>query len=362
MQSDAVARMTAACSGAGMPVLRFAASPMWPDTVRESLLRNASAYWALFDEFLADAAGAGCEHLLPIIFASPFAFADALNWEPLGDVMANGSTSSARLAMFGFARDLVARLATSPAVVAFDLFDGLNELADCNMMVHNPYVAPARGTPVQRTLRDNFSTDVMIAFQGDVAATVRAADGLLRRPVSSGHNAPRTIATALRASYHAVPQPPESALPNDTLSQFVDIAAVQSGGMDWLSVHVMGGVGGGDNVRWNVTDPLDTTIITAAAEAARRVQQPLFLGAIGDPNSGNRSYISRVVEVMGAADAQAMVRAAGVLRALFASLHGHAPPSPRMPSLHPPRSARGCGSTTRWARPIPHKSSPLTPP
>ena len=251
--SRGLSAASAACA-LNMTLVRFAASPQYPDTVG-LWATNGTRYWELTDGVIHGLAAAGCAHLVPTFFHNPYAFPDYARsgLGAMARVARNESTDSAaalawRLTL-SYIDDFVGRYGGLVSIVAWELSHELNLLfdvdangaqallIDAGSAPSPPWVLPANGTKRERDGSDSITTDLGVGLLRGWAARVRAADRMpLRRPVSSGFAVPRVNAQALRLS-GVLHVDTSAAGGPDTAAQFVDWLNYTHADMDWISLH-----------------------------------------------------------------------------------------------------------------------------
>ena len=280
--------MRSACSR-GFTIIRFAGTAYWPRNMNDLFYGNETRWYSLFDELVADAKATNCS-LIPSFLWNPFLFADIAH-EPLSQFIAAPS-SVGRSALFRYVESIVSRYRMDPTIVAWELWNELSNMADMNMSKRTSFCAPSFGTPAYRTQQDNFSTSEMISFQALFAATIRRIDTHLNRPITSGNDVPRADAEHLRSSYHTTPRH----LGPDTQEEFIKNLIDVNTHCDWVSMHLYSQ--GGENVRWNYTDPYNAELVLLGKAAADRVQKPFYLGEFGDPLPGPRTFSLNVLSAL----------------------------------------------------------------
>ncbi len=278
--------MAEACSR-GFTFIRFASTGFWPDDINSTYVLQPAAYWSTMDSLLDAAGKAGCS-LMPSLFWQLFSFPDIYG-EPAGLMMDVTRPSKSRDAMLAYLTAFVTRYASNPTIVAWELGNEYNLIADLNMTQQQPAIAPGRGTPAFRTSADNFTTAMLGAWQTTFVTAIHAADPQ-KRPISSGNAIARSDATWLRDNYYN-PDPPPIFF--DTREQFYQSTALANQAVDWVSVHAYDG---SDNIRWNWTDA--ASILFDCKVAAQMQGQQLYVGEFGDPYPGTRSYSLAVLDVM----------------------------------------------------------------
>jgi len=137
-----------------------------------------------------------------------------------------------------------------------------------NMTQTQPLICVACGTPALRTAADNFSTPMLMQFNHDVADAIHAADAL-KRVISSGASVPRPSAFHLMHSYHS----PTRDWTPDTPAQFKYMVQLVNAPFALVNVHFYNQ----SAVRWNLTDPIGTGVLTAVLEATRSANQQLYV-------------------------------------------------------------------------------------
>jgi hypothetical protein len=303
--SSSLATISSICSAtpAGSVFLaRFPVLPFYPDAVG-AILGNGTEYWPTLDAIMQAFTSSGCFTLVPIIFYNPYALVDAFR-EPMGlfasaarnKTMVGGKlaggVSNAWDASLAYLRALIPRYSTWTSIRAWELSNDWNLQFDMDAGSGCYACEPLRGTPAARSRWDNISTYDGVKVQQAWAGYIRALDGALSRPISSGHAMPRPAAFHLSQSYFSGSM--DFSL--DSFAQFTAVLAATHEGLDWVSVHL---APGGGMVRWTgewaLSDPsggaLQTLVaLTVALDNSTQVsrgglsQQRLFVGEfLGSP-------------------------------------------------------------------------------
>ena len=284
--------MCSACSN-GFKLLRFAATPFWPNDVKNALITNPDIYWSAVDGVIEDAKTCGCL-LLATLFWNVFAIPDVYN-ESLGVVITADpdSTSLARAAQDSFIASITTRYGSESTIAVWETVNEFNLYFDLNLTQQQPCISPSSGTPTARTQADNISTAVALEWQSRVAGLVRKQDPL-KRPISSGHSVMRPDAKWLRDNY-ANPYPPPITF--DTRDEFINLTIYSALGCDWLSLHLYPG---SDCARWGEKNTYSTIVVEAAHEAAETANLVFHFGEFGDNYqiSPERNFTKAVLETL----------------------------------------------------------------
>ena len=202
--SSSLATISSICSAtpAGSVFLaRFPVLPFYPDAVG-AILSNGTEYWPTLDAIMQAFTSSGCFTLVPIIFYNPYALVDAFR-EPMGlfasaarnKTMVGGKlaggVSNAWDASLAYLRALIPRYSTWTSIRAWELSNDWNLQFDMDAGSGCYACEPLRGTPAARSRWDNISTYDGVKVQQAWAGYIRALDGALSRPISSGHAMPR---------------------------------------------------------------------------------------------------------------------------------------------------------------------------
>jgi len=277
------------CQQRNLTLTRFAATPYWPTQVTSTYSRSRQDYWANMSKVVTAAAAAGCR-MIPSLFWNWFAFPDVAG-EPLGDAMRN--TSSRTRAMWAeYIRDFTTMFANEPTIVAWELGNELNLIADLDLSEQQPAIAPSMGTPTQRTRADNFSTADMMSFQSWLVDTIRQYD-TMQRPISTGHAVPRPQAQHLRSSYFS----PQRDWTPDTEDEYEDNLRDVTQCCEIMSLHYYPGAGAGWG--WgNITDPNSTLPLRVAFTVAADLGKTFYVGEFGDADPGPRPFSHSVLKTL----------------------------------------------------------------
>ncbi len=279
--------MKDSCLVRNLTLTRFAATPYWPNQVKSTYIANRTLYWANVADLVSTAKKMHCK-LIPSLFFNWFAFADVAG-EPLGDSMRNTS-SKTRSMWLDYISEFVSLFRSEPTIVAWELGNELNLIADLNLTEQQPSIAPSMGTPEKRTQRDNFSTTDMIDLTEWMASSIRSYDTELQRPIGGGFATPRRSAAHLRESYLL----PHRDWTADSEPQFEQNIADIHEGLDVVTVHYYPGSGD----RFGVQDPNSTQTLTIAALQAQRLGKSFYVGEFGNENPGPRVFSHAVLSCM----------------------------------------------------------------
>jgi len=244
----------------GIPFARFLCTGFWP--VEMSLyLEDKPEYFRRLDAVIASAE----KHdigLIPSLFWQSAAVPDLVG-EPCdawGDPQ-----SQTHAFMRTYVREIVTRYQMSPAIWGWEFGNEYNLLADLpNAPSQRPAVFPQRGTPAQRTTRDELTHEMVRVAVAAFAQEVRKHD--LHRFLSTGNSFPRPSA------WH---QKTETTWTQDTPAQQAEMLVGDNPDpIDTLSVHAYGD-GAAESIRF-------------AMEVSAKCKKPVFVGEFGAKGVGKK--------------------------------------------------------------------------
>lgn len=251
----------------GIPFARFMACGFWPADWR-LYLEDKPLHFALLDAVVqaAEEHGVG---LIPCLFWHSATVPDIVG-EPRG---AWGDPASKTHAfMRSYVRETVTRYRRSPAIWAWEFGNEYSLDADLpNAAQHRPKVVADRGTPGSRSERDDLTHDALAVAVRAFAHEVRRHDP--RRPISSGHSAPRPSA------WH---QWKEKIWGQDTEDQFAQRLLLDNPDpVNTLSLHVYRPT----EKRFGRETSAEE-FLAVAMQVSAQARKPLFIGEFGAPGIG----------------------------------------------------------------------------
>jgi hypothetical protein len=266
----------------GVPFVRFAASPFFPDDLR-AWRADPERYWrsgagagsgmAAGVDAAVQMASAARIRLVPDLLWNIFAFADLCH-EPLGAFF-NGTDSCARRSAAQYITQAVARYKSHPAILFWELSNENSALVDGWFANSTHDCVAGRGTPDRRTDADNFDTAQMVATHSWLAAAIRRHDP--SRLISSGHGMPRPSAQHWRQTPRAEVARHHIDNTRDNRSEFERVLLDTNSPADFVSVHESDG--SHDAGRLFVPSASRPTWLSELARSvANRQGKPLYLG------------------------------------------------------------------------------------
>jgi cysteine-rich repeat protein len=244
-------------------------------------VRDRDAYWRVLDGLVNAARARGIRLVLTLAW-NRWLFPDLASTpssiERLNALADPGSRSRALLAEY--VTDVVSRYARSSTILAWELVNELNLIADIGPPPATALVAPCWGTPASRTADDVLTSAEIAALQSDLAALVRSIDPI--HLVSSGHSAPRPSAWHLARSTGTRDWTLDS---RDQM--FANLAEMHPDPIDLVSVHIYDAAGNTatalhENERYGHTGIFNPSIVSDFLEGAERIGKPLLVGEFGD--------------------------------------------------------------------------------
>lgn len=166
-----------------IPFVRFVLMGFFPTDMR-LYLRNRERFYQLLDDFIAEAQKNGVG-VVPSLFFAYWQVPDQMG-EPMqawGD-----PASKSNAFMRQFVTELVTRYRDSPAIWGWEFSNEMAYYVDLDAKAR-PRLAPDKGTPSQRTERDDLRADDMVCALKAFGTLVRELDP--QRLVSSGNAMPR---------------------------------------------------------------------------------------------------------------------------------------------------------------------------
>jgi hypothetical protein len=295
--SSARALMDAA-RAEGFTHARFIAAGFWPaDMTRPNGWKtNPTAYWAAFDQMVADARARGLR-LVPSMLFNLWMWVD-LSQSTMGQVFTPGTP--ARLLVEQYIRELVTRYANEPAIAMWEMGNELNLEADldhstCNVCDGGTNgcggLAPSLGTACSRSAADNYfscnncravttSQQDLGAFTESIAVLVKSLDAL-HRPFTTGNGYPRASAWHLAAS----PCPNcDWTLDSPTEYQLA-LQQLHPTDVDYICVHHYGGP---EAARFGDVDEAGgIALLDRTAHFATSIGKKLYVGEYGEARGGS---------------------------------------------------------------------------
>lgn len=248
--------------------VRFSAGGYWP--VDWGLYQtNRAEHWRRMDGIVR-AAETNHIGLVPSLFWMWSTVPDLVD-EPM---RAWGDTNSQTIRfMREYTREMVTRYAKSPAIWMWEFGNEYNLNADLpNAAEHRPPIVPSMGTPKERSEQDDVTHKMVRTALREFALEVRQNDK--RHPITSGNAFPRVSA------WH---QQHEHSWTHDTEEQFAEMLAADN--PDPINV-----------ISLRLYTDEDVSRIEQAAQAARKLSKPIFIGEFGVPGGDtltNRERFSR---------------------------------------------------------------------
>ena len=206
---------------AGIPFVRFALMPYWPNEARP-FVQYPDRLFAAFDRFVADAEA---HHigLIPSVFFN-FATVPDVMGEPVS-AWADRDSKTAKFART-FSQKLAARYAGSSAIWAWELSNETDSWSDFPDGYRYLAVEEAEGTPASRSIRDNYTSAQMSSALAAFRDAIRSGDPT--RLVEGGYGLPRNNAYHLAQGGSAV----------NSLDEFNEILVEANKSADLISLHV----------------------------------------------------------------------------------------------------------------------------
>ncbi len=248
---------------AKIPFIRFMCSGFWPVEM-QLYVTNKPVYFSLIDKIVA-AAEEKNVGLIPSLFWY-YACVPDLVGEPMDQL---GNTNSATIAFIKqYTEDVVTRYKDSPAIWGWELGNEYSLQVDLpNAADHRPWIVPSRGTPTNRTERDDLTSTMMLVVFDEFAKKVREFDN--SRMIISSTSMPRPY--AWHNTY-------ENSWTKDTVEQFGEILARDNPDpYDIYNVHVYPNT---NNYYSGMATNIDGEI-KVSQDFAIAAKKPLFIGEFG---------------------------------------------------------------------------------
>ncbi len=252
-------------SEAGIPFVRFMACGFWPSEW-DLYLTNRPGYFARLDEVVR-CAETNHIGLIPSLFWNMATVPDLVS-EPIDQL---GNPDSKTIAFIRqYTREVVTRYRDSSAVWGWEFGNEYALSADLpNAAKFHPPVWPTLKTALQRTPRDELSSQAMLTAFAAFAETARSLDP--RRILVTGNALPRASAYHNTREKSWKPDSPaqfESVLQRDNPDPF-----------DTLCVHVYPKEKKNDVYPGAVTNL--SALVATLNSLATKVRKPLFIGEFG---------------------------------------------------------------------------------
>lgn len=273
-------------SDAGVPFVRFMACGFWP-VDWDLYLHDKAVYFERLDRVVESAERAGIG-LIPSLFWYMPTVPDIVG-EPMDQL---GNPNSKTIAFIRrYAGEVVLRYRNSPAIWGWEFGNEYNLHVDLpNASEHRPKIVPHLKTALNRTARDELSSQAMLTAFAEFATVVRGYDK--HRILITGNSIPRPSA------YHNTK---EKSWKNDSEQQFTEILLRDNPDpFNVISVHVYRNSGQAD------TSSV-TGLVKMLREISTRANKPLFIGEFGTPMTlGQDSERSQFIELVKAIEANSV--------------------------------------------------------
>lgn len=251
-------------SEAKIPFVRFMACGFWP-VDWDLYLRDKESYFKLLDRVVHSAE----QHqvgLIPSLFWHVPVVSDIVG-EPLDQLGNQDSRTSAFIRQY--TSEVVQRYRDSPAIWGWEFGNEYNLAVDLpNASEHRPQVVPHLKTALERTSRDELSSQAMLVAFSQFASAVRMHDS--HRILITGNSLPRPSAyhNSIEKSWQA-----------DSKAQFEEVLLRDNPDpFEIISVHVYGNTGqAGTASLEELSGTLD--------EISLQAKKPVFVGEFGVPNT-----------------------------------------------------------------------------
>jgi len=251
-------------SAADIPFVRFMAGGFWP-VYWDLYLQDKEEYFKRMDAVVRSAE----KHhigLIPSLFWNMATFPDLVG-EPMDQL---GNEKSRTIAFIEqYTTEVVQRYRNSPAIWGWEFGNEYNLHSDLpNASSHRPKIVPQLKTGLERTSRDELSSEHMLTAFGHFARTVRKHDA--HRILITGNSIPR------RSAFHNTK---ERSHKPDNRAQFESVLRRDNPSpYDVTCVHLYGndGQGGTKSI---------SELVETLQEIAGRTRQPLFIGEFGAPKT-----------------------------------------------------------------------------
>lgn len=240
----------------GIPFARFCATGFWPKDM-QLYLTNREEYFRRLDGVVRSAQRHGIG-LVPSLFWHD-ATVPGIVGEPVGEW--GNPKSRTQAFMREYVREVVTRYRENPAIWLWEFGNEYALGASLpNAAKHRPPAGPELGAPASRSEHDDLTFAMVSAAFADFAKEVRKYDA--QRLIVTGDSFPRSSA------WH---QTHETNWTGDTQAQFAEILnLLNPEPVDAISVHLYA---------------VDEARLGWAAQAARKLNKPLFVGEFGAPGA-----------------------------------------------------------------------------
>jgi len=270
-------------SEAQIPFVRFMGGGFWP-VDWDLYLRDKEEYFKRMDAVVR-AAEKHQVGLIPSLFWNMATFPDIVG-EPMDQL---GNEKSKTIAFIErYTTEVVLRYRNSPAIWGWEFGNEYNLHVDLpNASSHRPKIVPHLKTGLERTSRDELSSDAMLTAFGHFARTVRKHDA--HRILITGNSIPRPSA------FH---NSKEKSWKPDNKTQFESVLRRDNPSpYDVTCVHIYGNNGQGSTK--SISELVETL-----QEISGRTKQPLFIGEFGAPKTlGSEKEKALFAEMLGAIEA-----------------------------------------------------------
>ncbi|MEK6230705.1 MAG: cellulase family glycosylhydrolase [Luteolibacter sp.] len=270
-------------SEAQIPFVRFMGGGFWP-VDWDLYLRDKEEYFKRMDAVVR-AAEKHQVGLIPSLFWNMATFPDIVG-EPMDQL---GNEKSKTIAFIErYTTEVVLRYRNSPAIWGWEFGNEYNLHVDLpNASSHRPKIVPHLKTGLERTSRDELSSDAMLTAFGHFARTVRKHDA--HRILITGNSIPRPSA------FH---NSKEKSWKPDNKAQFESVLRRDNPSpYDVTCVHIYGNNGQGSTK--SISELVETL-----QEISGRTKQPLFIGEFGAPKTlGSEKEKALFTEMLGAIEA-----------------------------------------------------------
>lgn len=250
---------------AGIPFIRFAASPFWPIDWK-LYMTDRSKYFSVLDSIIeaADAIGIG---LIPSVFWNPSSVSDLVG-EPLNSWGISSSKTHSFMAEYIY--EMMTRYKASRSIWMWEFGNEFNAYSDLdNSLNWFPKVNVAKGTPPIRGINDKISSIICRAAYKSFATEVRNLDNSTL--ITTGSDIPRDNAFNLSRGKYG----------SDTASEYRSaLLEITPSPADVVSIHMYQ-----KSLRNFSSEKTRTysSILSETVKAARSASKFCFVGEFGIP-------------------------------------------------------------------------------
>lgn len=269
-------------ASAGVPFVRFPASPYWPISWTNTYLKDKNAYFAKLDKIVAYAEKYGIG-LIPSLFWHMPTFAD-ISGEHMDAFGDNNSKTIAFVRQY--TREVVERYKDSPAIWGWEFGNEFNLFVDIPH-VSVPPNPPGLGCPDERDPeKDRFKSAHMINAFKEFGEVVRRYDK--HRAIFSGNSEPRPAAWHLAAG---------QGWTNDNYEQYKDIISrFECDPINTVTARAYCNYGeAATRYPLGLKDPSE--YVAAMMKIAEELGKPLFIGEFGASDNW-KNTISEEYEIV----------------------------------------------------------------